>query len=253
MRYLFLLLIPALLFGQWQGFKHNKQFKSYEKSDEGEQVDPYLIADWTYASGLTYDGSNYVSSWLSAQGLELIQTGGTTKPLWSAADSMVVFDGSNDYMTTSGESSTMDLGTSNFTFVFWIYTTNYNQGKRVFGKYETTSDTYYATVQFNTILFYAFESGAEKIRINPTATTLTNSTKYHIAITYNGTNGICYVDGRGVATTTTTAVAADIVSNAEFRLGNWGGSYFNGKIGRFTFYKRELTAAEVQAHYEATR
>lgn len=85
-------------------------------------------------SGVTYDGSNYVSSWAdqSGQGHDATQSTDGLKPLYvaSAVNTLpgIRFDGSNDYLTVAGSFSIAQVYV-----VFKSMTTNFNNYGSVLG------------------------------------------------------------------------------------------------------------------------
>mgnify|MGYP003134801794 FL=1 len=73
----------------------------------------------------------------------------------------------------------------------------------------------------------------------------------HFVFTYDG-SGITKGYGNGVLTDQNTSVASHFSSTANFRLGNYGGSgtHFDGDVGQFKIFQKELSASEVSALYD---
>lgn len=158
----------------------------------------------------------------------------------------LIFDGSNDTVTTS--STTISL-TAGFTAMMGIKWNNFGGG----------------SFQFNAapgfINFYNGNSSNlrwETYQGNATSSTQSLSTGkiYFVAGTFsgvasNGSTGTAkiYINGT-LDKTATLAAAASITSS--FTLGEYAG-YTNGTIYNFIFYNRELIAAEIQQNFNALR
>ncbi len=87
------------------------------------------------------------------------------------------------------------------------------------------------------------------------ATVLANDTWYHVAMTYNLTNLIIYINGRPENQTITTSRDPIVDSNASVMVGNaqaskGGTQYgFNGSIDEVRIYNRSLSAFEIANLY----
>ena len=73
----------------------------------------------------------------------------------------------------------------------------------------------------------------------------------HFVFTYDG-NGTSKGYGNGVLTDTKTSVDSAFSSTANFRLGDYGGvgTGFDGELGQFKIFQKELSASEVSALYD---
>lgn len=83
--------------------------------------------------------------------------------------------------------------------------------------------------------------------------TVTANTWHHLAGTYNGTNGVVYIDGALIAGP--TALTGPVTSPAvPFDIGaysNGAGSKLFGTLDDVAYYNRVLTAGEIADHYRA--
>ena len=91
-------------------------------------VDTGLVLVLDAADKLSYPGSG--TAWKDLSGNN--NTGTLTNgPTFSAANmGRIVFDGTNDYISfgNNGSTTAFDFGTSDITFVFWMYPTNWADG-----------------------------------------------------------------------------------------------------------------------------
>jgi hypothetical protein len=91
------------------------------------------------------------------------------------------------------------------------------------------------------------------------ATAVNNGSYHHVAVTYNGTNEVAYLDGAVIESV--PLACSNYASTYYYQLGtgyayNWpdansGWYSFNGIIDQPTLYSNALTAAEVQSIYNA--
>jgi len=148
------------------------------------------------------------------------------------------FDGTGDYLTISASSSLM-LGSGDFTVEAWVYTTLANQtyGSGIIGTYDGGSNGGWS-------LFVNRSSGAtygigfihaNAIQQSYTTAYLAMNTWYHIAVTRSGTTLRTFLNGVQVASGTYST--ADTVS-ATCYVGSQGvGQYHNGYISNARMVK----------------
>jgi len=165
------------------------------------------------------------------------------------------FDGTDDYVAVS------NLGLSSNTLEGWI-NSHTNQGG-------STGDTivsalgYYSRVQVEKYTYIGFlGSNTLTFRIDDGSTshkqvadvTYMINQWYHVALTYNSSNGstVAYVNGSSVGSTTaTTGIVFNNTPNSIARAEN--GKYFDGFVSTARIYNRALTASEVQQNFNALR
>lgn len=85
-------------------------------------------------------------------------------------------------------------------------------------------------------------------------TTVATSSTYDVVATYDATNLKLYVNGALEATTPRTGALNDSASGVAVAAGGWGtlpSARFHGTLDDLAFYDTALTAAQVQAHYDA--
>lgn len=71
---------------------------------------------------------------------------------------------------------------------------------------------------------------------------------HHLALTYNGSALVSYIDG---AQTATNSVTGTITTGSPTNIGNYGGYYANGYIDDVRIYNRALSANEVKQLYSS--
>ncbi len=94
--------------------------------------------------------------------------------------------------------------------------------------------------------------GPEPVNSQYEATALTNNTWHHVVYTQSSNKRVLYLDGIAVDTKTDNFAAISL--QAPWHIGGWGSNLseaFNGYIAEVAFYKSELSAANVLAHYQA--
>ena len=156
------------------------------------------------------------------------------------------FDGTNDRVDIA-DSNTLDL-TSGMTLEAWVRPTANSSYRTVMLK-EVSGELAYS--------LYAADSdhggrpsgwnrSANISRFSDGTSALPLNTYSHIAVTYNGSALVFYVNG--VATRTTAATGNIQTSTMPLRIGGntvWG-EYFQGQIDEVRVYNRALSPSEIQ-------
>ena len=205
---------------------------------------PANIVGWWPGDGNTYD--------LARTNFAVLNAGATYGA--AMASHGFSFDGSDDYVEVP---NAPDLNPTNaITLEAWVYQTgNQSQNLPIFSKDNPSSTRQY--------LLTVASSGKFRAHVwrNPGGiayfdgiTTVQLNTWYHVAMTYDGTNLLLYVNG--IADAGTAATGSIVTSTEPLRIGGsysggWGNYKFAGLIDEPTVYNRALTATEVSALYAA--
>jgi hypothetical protein len=184
----------------------------------------------------------------------------TNGPTYSSANGgSIVFDGSNDEVTTT----TQFINPQTFSVGAWFKTSTAS-GKRIIGfennQTGTGSAIYDRSIYIGTDgkLYFGIYDGSNKLATSPLTYTDNN---WHYALgTYGGegTTMRLYVDGASVATSTASFAET---YNGYWRIGgyknafwiNSSSGYFTGSISNVVVYNRGITAAEVSQNFNALR
>ena len=205
------------------------------------------------ANTKSYGGSGTTWTDLSGNGNDGTLTNGPTHT--SGAGGYFTFDGSNDYVAVS------NLGLSSNTLEGWINShTNQggNQGNDIvsaLGYYSRVGAEKYTYIGFigsNTLTFRIDDGSTSHKQVADV--TYTTNQWYHVALSYNSSNGstVAYVNGSSVGSTTaTTGITFNNTPNDIARAEN--GRYFDGFVSTARIYDRALTAAEVAQNFNALR
>jgi hypothetical protein len=175
-------------------------------------------------------------------------------PSWS--NGYFDFDGSTGYIAVS------NLGLSSHTIEGWINSSDASQGGdsgadeivTVIGEYDAAAASKYTYIGFYApnILTFRIDDGtspnSHKLVSN---VSYTADTWYHVALTYNASDGRtrAYLNGRDIGGITyTTGLTFDSI---PFNIAQnvYNGNIFDGLVGPVRTYNRALTASEVAQNY----
>lgn len=155
------------------------------------------------------------------------------------------FDGDSDYITT-GNKQSLDRTNTNFTYIAWVY-------------FDDNSRSWILSLGFDYSNnlgsgFEKLDNGSLRIwfgKASFNSNTAPNLNQwYHVAVSFNGTGGIFYLngnpDGTYVHSTINTSgngdyIGAQSTSHSE--------QFFNGSIDEVLIYNRSLSSAEITALY----
>jgi len=171
-------------------------------------------------------------------------TGATRTTQSRFGSGALVFNGSSDWVTVA-DSASLDLTTA-MTLEAWVFPTVTPTGWRAILSKERPGDLAYflhAGNGNNRPAGGGVMGNTERILSGPAALTLNAWT--HLAVTYNGTTLILYVNGAQAATQAVTG--AIVLSNNAFRIGGDApfGEFFQGRIDEVRVYNRALAAGEI--------
>jgi len=135
------------------------------------------------------------------------------------------FNGSNSYLSITNSAS-LNPGTGNFTFEYWVYFNALTQGNIYDGTNNGVATALNASSQF------AFAQSNVAFLLNDTVAAVTGQW-YHIAISRSGTTLSLFKNGTRVATATNST---NFVSSTANRIG-WNGvsAYLNGYVSNLRF------------------
>ncbi len=159
-------------------------------------------------------------------------------------DTAAALDGTGAYVSVP-DAARFDVGDS-FTAEAWVKRGQINTAAN--GSIVSKSSSW--LVMINTANQIALrKSNAGDAAIS--TATITDTTKFHhIVATKNGASVHLYLDGVDVTGTVTSQTMAN-TTEPVYVGRSVGGSYFNGTVDEPAVYNSALTAAQVQAHYQA--
>ena len=199
------------------------------------------------------NGSN--DQWFDINGNYAFKTNGD--PTWDG--SAFVYDGTGDYHSLSGgDTSTFEVGSSNFTLEQWVYITATSSICSTFfskGNNNSVGTDFMSlqTTGANTTPAFFFRSGS----VLMTASSVGTGGWHHYVVTRSGSNFTFYVDGTSVDTATNSdSLASGITGGINIGAQSYSvstdGRKLNGKISITRLYSGTvLTAAQVTSNYNA--
>ena len=164
------------------------------------------------------------------------------------------FDGTDDYIGVD------NLGLSSHTIEGWIKSDNTSQGgggfgtiKSVIGNYDGDSSKY-TYIGFIPTLTWRIDDGSISHAAVAGAGTISVDTWYHVALTYNASNGFTVGYLNGVQQGTMNFTSNITFDSIPFNLcRSQAGVYFDGSVALSRCYNKALSAAEVLQNYNAQK
>lgn len=154
----------------------------------------------------------------------------------------LIFDGTNDYITTGNVSLNYASGYTVETVVRY----NTISGAQGLFAYNDAGNSKYINLYKGSNQM-RFETGPSQAIFGPTI--LTAGVWYHFTGVYNGTTAYLYRNGELEVSANLTS---NTTQNSPIVLGSYAG-YTNGSIGLARFYTRPLSAGEVMSNFKASR
>jgi hypothetical protein len=155
---------------------------------------------------------------------------------------------SSQYMTVSGT----PLNPSSYTKSLWFYLNSSTDNNLL--SYDDGSATgHYMFLAGTNRIYCGHTSWTGFPSTFQTTGTISNSTWYNVAVTFNTTDGMkVYINGSLDSTYTAQKTAP---ATGAIRIGSYsaGGNLLNGRIGKVLCYNRSITASEVLQNYNVTR
>ena len=195
-------------------------------------------------------------------------TGASWNTNSSPAYNYFTFDGSNDKMEIAHSSDVQIDGP--YTWMFWFRPHNTNSGKYLMSKIQNSPYGQNILLQSsNVIRFTGYSSGGNGSRHETATSAFTDNAWQHLAITIEGNSSgddiDFFINGSQVGHSTGTYSSATLTqdqasdtSNANLFLGayQFGSSpnhFFDGDIGYYKCFKKQLSSAEILTEYNATK
>lgn len=158
------------------------------------------------------------------------------------------FDGAGDYINVS-DSSSLHFG--NITIIAWIYPRSFGQSN--YGRITDKSNSFMFYVYNNTgeesLNFYFYNSTGTSSQSIASSHSIQLNKWQHVAVTYNGTHAVFYVNGTAQTPDLTSARGPIRTNTNGLYIGNSSssGRAFDGIIDELRIWNRTLSQSEIQA------
>ena len=167
------------------------------------------------------------------------------------SNGLPTFDGTDDYIQVN------NLGLSSHTMEGIIKSNNVSQGGgsgstivNAIGNYDGGSSKY-TYIGFIPNLTFRIDNGASS-HIDIATTSYSANTWYHVALTYNASDGVTVAYLNGVQIGSITSTANIIFDSIPFSIGKTvPNTYFNGEVPVVKVYNRAITPQEVKQNFRA--
>ncbi len=242
--------------------------RSNGSSFSGVVVNDGLIGYWTFdetAANTCKGGVNDACD-ASGFGMDLPAGAGSaaptitaTKPTLFFANARALdFDGSDDVLTTGGDTDTFDVGdTADLTVAGWFSRDTFNTDDTIAAKRNGigASDTGWIVYvdDADDKLYFEISDGTDEYQLVSTST-FTSDDWHHFAVTWDQdslTGSTLYIDGseQGATDTGTIGNIGNTSNSVAFTVGaeSDGGNPFDGRLDDLRLYKRPLYATDVSA------
>lgn len=166
--------------------------------------------------------------------------------------SALLFNGDNNFVDCDNDSS-LNFGAGDFSVEARIKPI-VSTTQMIASKYNADTDVgWYLEIEPDGDLFMEIVDGVDWVDVYA-ADKLLNNVWYHVVYTRSATTGTLYVDGVFSNSEDVSAVGDIDTTENDLYIGKWSWDaapgYYEGIIDEVRLYDRELTAAEVLAHYE---
>lgn len=214
-----------------------------------------LIFEIDASNPRSYSGSGTSIYDLSGNNLTGTLTNGPTYS--SINGGVIVFDGTNDYITMPSTGNLLSFGTGDFSVSFWIYIsstssqtifTNYNAYNSGFANY------FFIGYLSSSSGIYILDSSGNVTSPTNVGCTITQNAWTQVIFTRTGTTYSCYKNGVFV----NSQSDSDVNYSGTGRPILLGGGladfgYMNGKVANLSVYNRALGSSEVAQIFDATK
>jgi hypothetical protein len=173
----------------------------------------------------------------------------------------IVFDGSNDYISTTIPTVRSLTGTRSSISIWFRVVNNTTRGVLI-ADWSSSGDLETCRLEISGFLMTSGKIGGTINSLGGAATpvqstiTISNNIWYNVVLQYDGTNTSLYLNGNLEASLVTTERGSNPTGNNRVSIGRGGafnGLYLNGNIAQTLIYNRALTAQEVLQNYNATK
>ena len=152
----------------------------------------------------------------------------------------------------NGSSSKIDLGSSlikqlPMTISLWLNPIT-NSNAAFYSNYSSSTEGFYCRVQSDgTFLIDAYNGGSNRTLLNNTTGSIPDNTWSHVAITFDSSNIILYINGSETDRVSTNANGIAFTASEPTKLGVRGTSsdWFNGKMDELRIFDKALSSTEV--------
>ena len=151
--------------------------------------------------------------------------------------SSVLFDGTNDYLTTTYNTSLLDWWTANYTLEMWVYAISFPAATgsggsigNLIGNMSFNSDTNYWSFGTNSsgnVKFYYYNGSPQSFTSN---LTLSLNVWTHLAMVKSSAGVDIYVNGVKSSTTHTISGTPQSSTGTSFTIGAYTNGFYNGYI-----------------------
>ena len=176
------------------------------------------------------------------------------------------FDGIDDYveLASPGDFSFDPAGV--YTWTVWLNPDDFEEWNTVFGMYINPNTAPTFTISAHTTteggwgpvtagISAGIDGPGTNLNFHTTDNVLTVGTWAHVAVTYNGALAAAsrikiYVNGADVTSTDVNVVGSTVntaFTNVRLAHNGWTDEFYDGRMDDFRFYKRALSASEIQA------
>ncbi len=181
------------------------------------------------------------------------QNGATFAP--GKVNQALSLDGVDDYFTVADNAS-LNPGLSDFTFEFWVNTTNTTSGFILDKRSGCTMSSFYNVhVDFEPAGGIVFELAQDPTGANyndlHSPVPVNDGAWHHVAVVRQGATATIYTDGVASASASTAGIT-NISNSHALTIGTGScNRQFSGKVDELTYYRSALSASTIAAIYDA--
>ena len=174
---------------------------------------------------------------------------GTTagSPTYNSANGgSLVFEGSDEYVDCGKTATQLGVYDADYTFDAWVYPTNLDSDKTMFGTDQTASRQGLHLVFRGGAIYQGHYGG------DFSAGSATLNAWNNISYTYVKSSSSASIYKNGVLQG--SGSIASFIGTTNILIGRWASNYyFSGNGSNYKIYNRALSAAEIQQNFNATR
>lgn len=204
--------------------------------------------------GLTYDGSNNLTTWSDqANGNDGTNNSTPTNPFFDVSANMgsnnepaILFTSASlEYMDLSDDASINTSGATARTIYFVFKTGSDVSTTQYLYQQGTTTDGIYATISGGVFTAGIYSSSSNH---SISSAALSTDTEYIAGFTYNGSAGTLDLSLNGTSSTQVTSVAASVAAHTGFRIGSdvSGVNFMNGHIAELVYFDIVLNEGQTR-------